>query len=73
MFLSPYLLTYNNACLLCRYTYQSVLSDHYFPPLGKDGFSPELKQQEYSTFAYWREAPEEGDLEDIDALLKPKK
>jgi len=55
------------------YTYQSVLSDHYFPPLGKDGFSPELKQQEYSGYAYWRQAPGDVDLHEIDAILKPVK
>ncbi len=60
-------------CFCFRYTYQSVLSDHYFPPLGKDGFSPELRQQEFSSFAYWRESPAEPDLDDIEALLKTKK
>jgi hypothetical protein len=59
--------------LCCRYTYQSVLSDHYFPPLGKDGFSPELKQQEFSTYAFWREAPAEVDLQELEAMLKPLK
>jgi hypothetical protein len=58
----------------CRYTYQSILSDHYFPPLGKDGFSPELKQQEFSSYAYWRQSPGEVDLSDIEAILQvPKK
>jgi len=53
----------------CRYTEQDAMVDLVFPPVGKDGFDPEFKIQEFSSFGFWREAFPEIDQESLDHLL----
>ena len=43
--------------------------DLVFPPIGKDGFDPELKIQEFSSFGFWREDFQAIDLDVLDAFL----
>jgi hypothetical protein len=47
--------------LFCRYTEQSILADHYFPPL--NGLSPE--EEGFGCYTYWRLDPGQISLEDI--------
>jgi len=50
------------------YTEQDGMVDQVFPPIGKDGFDPDFRIQEFSTFGFWKEAVAEVDLEEL-ALL----
>jgi len=51
------------------YTEQDSMVDLVFPPIGKDGFDPELKIQEFSSFGFWREDFQAIDLDVLDAFL----
>jgi hypothetical protein len=51
--------------LFCRYTEQSVLADHYFPPL--NGLRS-LEAEGFGCFTYWRLDPGQITLEDIEGL-----
>ena len=35
--------------------------DLVFPPVGKDGFDPEFRIQEFSSFGFWKERFQEID------------
>jgi len=50
------------------YTEQDGMVDQVFPPIGKDGFDPDFRIQEFSSFGFWKEAVAEVDLEEL-ALL----
>jgi len=43
--------------------------DLVFPPVGKDGFDPEFKIQEFSSFGFWRESFQEIHPEALDAFF----
>ena len=43
--------------------------DLVFPPMGKDGFDPEFKIQEFSSFGFWRENFQEIDPQSLELLL----
>ena len=58
-----------NFTFFCRYTEQDAMVDLVFPPMGKDGFDPEFKIQEFSSFGFWRETFQEMDPESLDQLL----
>jgi len=51
------------------YTEQDAMVDLVFPPVGKDGFDPEFKIQEFSSFGFWREGFQEIDPESLDLFL----
>jgi len=51
------------------YTEQDAMVDLVFPPMGKDGFDPEFRIQEFSSFGFWRETFQEMDPESLDQLL----
>jgi len=51
------------------YTEQDSMVDLVFPPIGKDGFDPELKVQEFSSFGFWREGFQEIDSDLLDMFL----
>jgi len=51
------------------YTEQDSMVDLVFPPIGKDGFDPELKIQEFSSFGFWREDFPVIDLDVLDEFL----
>jgi len=48
--------------ILYRYSEQSVLADHYFPPLSSGGL-----REEFGCFTYWRLDPAHINLQDIEA------
>eukprot|EP00091_Calanus_sinicus_P022401 TRINITY_DN7086_c0_g1_i1.p1 TRINITY_DN7086_c0_g1~~TRINITY_DN7086_c0_g1_i1.p1 ORF type:complete len:259 (-),score=102.71 TRINITY_DN7086_c0_g1_i1:238-1014(-) len=52
------------------YTEQDAMVDLVFPPVGKDGFDPEFKIQEFSSFGFWREGFQEIDSEFLDMFLE---
>lgn len=43
-----------------------------FPPYGKDGFDPEFKSQEYSSFGFWRDSLIEIDPEEMKVFVEEK-
>jgi len=43
------------------YTEQDSMVDLVFPPVGKDGFDPEFRIQEFSSFGFWKERFQEID------------
>jgi len=51
------------------YTEQDAMVDLVFPPMGKDGFDPEFKIQEFSSFGFWRENFQEIDPQSLEQLL----
>lgn len=51
------------------YTEQDAMVDLVFPPVGKDGFDPEFKIQEFSSFGFWREVFPEIDPASLNHLL----
>jgi len=51
------------------YTEQDAMVDLVFPPVGKDGFDPEFKIQEFSSFGFWREGFLEIDPEELEGFL----
>jgi len=51
------------------YTEQDSMVDLVFPPVGKDGFDPEFKIQEFSSFGFWRESFQEIHPEALDAFF----
>ena len=55
--------------LLFRYIEQDSMVDLVFPPIGKDGFDPEFKIMDYSSFGYWRENIEEVDSDSVTKFL----
>ena len=46
--------------------------DLMFPPYGKDGFDPEFKSQEYSSFGFWRDTVIDLDPEDFLGFVDEK-
>lgn len=46
--------------------------DLMFPPYGKDGFDPEFKSQEYSSFGFWRDSLIEIDPEEMKVFVEEK-
>merc|ERR1719357_1845813 len=51
------------------YTEQDGMVDQVFPPIGKDGFDPDFRIQEFSTFGFWKEGLPEIDLEDLADII----
>ena len=61
--------TINHIFFLFSYTEQDAMVDLVFPPVGKDGFDPEFRIQEFSSFGFWREGFQEIDPESLDVFL----
>ena len=59
----------SNQLFSFRYTEQDAMVDLVFPPVGKDGFDPEFKIQEFSSFGFWRESFQEIHPESLDAFF----
>jgi hypothetical protein len=57
--------TFILSSLFCRYTEQSILADHYFPPL--NGLRS-LEEEGFGCYTYWRLDPGQISLEDIEGL-----
>jgi len=51
------------------YTEQDGMVDQVFPPIGKDGFDPDFRIQEFSTFGFWKDGLPEIDLDDLAEMI----
>jgi len=52
------------------YVHQSQIADMFFPPVGKLGFNPDFKIQEFSDFGFWRDTMPAIDTSDFDEMVK---